>query len=295
MKKHISVDSAEGARALDVSAIGFREPKKVSSDAFVCTGFVAPNGDGLQLRVSEASVLRVTASKSSATIIVKVPKFATRLLAALDEHSVSEAMRNTDAWFMHKMSPTLIEDFYKPSTEVNSKGQGGIAARFKLVLSDTDIIPNLSSEVTYDMTIRLSGLQFRKQNFCLVWKLVQAKPAKAAAAPNKHGKVTSCMFGDDDADDDSDDASSTATNNDDDLIEPDAEDIERMVADIAATLDAIDGKCAADLKRCKEISARSKSLHQRFGKIQMQHTKGQRYSLEDLNHLSDDLHGLAEL
>lgn len=284
MKKAFTVDVSDADALAKFSALSvdFREPKKTSSDSFLCPALYGP--DVLQLRIPNAKIVRVIAGKGSATILLKVSSRVVKMLMEFDERCLSAALNNTDSWFMHKMNPALIEDFFKGSTEVNTKGQG-IVARFKLACAEGDILPNLNVDAAYDIALRLSGLQFRKQNFCALWKLTQAK-ASAVQQPqdDKKKQDRACMILDVDEDDDSA-ASSSDGESDVELLQPSHEDIDQMINDLGTEMERLDAHHNALIKHHKDCIGQLKLLRQKLSKVRSSAKPAER--LADVNAIAD--------
>jgi hypothetical protein len=208
-------------RAFDCARIGFSDPKKQGRDAYLCPAYVEPSSQ-LQMRL-HLHVLRVLpTTKDTVSIVARVPRHVTKFLSVFDEHCLDAALQNTDRWFMHSMTRALIEDFFKASTEVSSRDKG-IVARFRVALSDTEMVPMVHDGTSYDMTFKCMGLQFRRQTFAALWKITSCSSIaqQPLAFQSPDGEV--------DEDDDAD-------SQDCDLILPGQEELHGMLADMEASL-----------------------------------------------------------
>ena len=296
-KHTVDITDAAALQQVDIRSITFSEPKTISRDTCVCSTQM-PKGastapDALVVRIPGAKILRMSSQKGSATVLTKVNKAALNFIMALDDVCLNAAMNKASEWFMHKIKTSLIDDFFRPSTEASSKAHGGVAARFKLLLSEDDMVPNLVEGMSYDMTMKFVGLQFRKQHFCALWKIAGIKHADAKV------KVD---FVEDDLDDDDDDSRDAAFTDDDLLSQFTMDDIRNMVHDLRASMDALEAYHAAEAKKHKAVLASLKAMKLRLGGIDTGSEQQNDISSSNMNDimrlvnkLSEELAGLTNI
>lgn len=257
-QKSASIDiTGEAGASFAFDTLSFAEPKNVSKDTCICAATLKGKADGLVIRMPAARVVRVSLQKGSATVQTRVNRAAIRFIMGLDERCLASAMANASEWFMHKVKSSLIEDFFRPSTEVTNKTDGSVVARFKLAISDEDLVPNILEGQYYDLGMKLVGLQFRKQHFCALWKLVALGGADAASVPGAALERLSFI-------DDSDDEMISGICDDDVISQITQEDIRTMVSDIDGLLQVQEARLAEENKRLKSSLASVKSMKQRL-------------------------------
>lgn len=248
------VDISSSNLSYDFSAVCFSEPKNVSKDTCICAASIRNNKtcDGIVIRMPSSHIIRVSVQKGSATIHAKINKPAIKFIMSLDDRCLTSAVENASEWFMHKVKSSLIEDFFKPSTEVNTKTDG-VVARFKLILSEEDMVPNLLEGGYYDLSMKFVGLQFRKQHFCALWQIVSVTPVDE---PRVSHTSTKLAFLDDESDDE-----------DDILAQISLDEINTMVHDLQKSLDDVDKGIASKMKELKASSASVKGMKQRLADV----------------------------
>jgi hypothetical protein len=101
---------------------------------------------------------------------------------ALDERVIEVAKNSVDAWFLHRMDPDLVEEYYRGNSATDIRH--GIVARF--VVEGTC---KLEVGGAVDLTMQFHGVQFRRQYFTATWKLVSSVPAA-----DPHHKVADDRF-----------------------------------------------------------------------------------------------------
>ena len=141
---------------------------------------------------------------------------------------------------------------------------------------DSDVaVPHPEVGHDLDMTVRLVGLQFRRQNFCLVWKLVAAR-----AVPSLAG-MTFVDSGDEhEAEEDAP--------SDEELLRPSADDVAAIVSDLDRRLGVFEGEAASRAKACK-------ALRQRLARLRDKKRGSDAcFSLKELDSLADDVAALAD-
>lgn len=168
---------------LDFSQLRFSAPKDAEDrgDSKVCVSraFLLPGKSSLKVRLTRATVSRVTHSRKDAhTVSVSIAQGGElqAFLLALDARALEVAQANVDAWFMSKMNADLVEEYYRGCSGAQF-GQGSVG---RFVIDGTPELPAAFSEpgAAADVLLQLVGLQFRPQYFTCVWKVV-----KATAAP----------------------------------------------------------------------------------------------------------------
>jgi len=282
----IDITTEASATSFDMATLAFSEPKNAGSDTCVCVS--VPN---VAVKVARARVVRLTAQKKSATLLVKVNKVATKFMLAFDEQCLGIATSHASEWFMHKVNPSLIEDFFRPSTEVNAKSDGSIVVRFKLVMSDDDLVPSLSAGSDYDLTLKLVGLQFRKQHFCAVWKMASS----SAAAEQPSDRFGFIVQGLDSADDDTD---TDARVTDDDLLEQlSLDEVTSMIGTIRASVETMEAHHTEELRRHRTTLSHVKTVRQTFDADLAQYAQAsalQNISRKSINDIIKTINALSD-
>lgn len=191
-KHHVILDASDASSLSSFDAaqcIAFQEPKKMSRDCCICHASISshqtPNSkphatkshaSSLVLNIPRARLVRTLKTKDSVTLLVKTTKSVHKCLMGIDDWSLTSAMEHSEKWFMHNVNASLIEDFFKGSVEVDCR-TGTRVARFKLYVNPDDdglLTPTMTIGREYSLSLKFVGLQFRKQNFAAVWKLVEA-------------------------------------------------------------------------------------------------------------------------
>ena len=159
----------------DFNALRFAPPKDVgeSGEACVARAYMMPGRSALRVKIEGCEVVKVRESRKNApTVIASACKTALAMLMALDEHILGIAKANIDAWFLHKMNADLVEEYYRGNSATDLKR--GVLARFVL---EGKLASSVQEGHAVDLTLQLIGVQFRRQYFTPVWKLVAATPS----------------------------------------------------------------------------------------------------------------------
>jgi hypothetical protein len=169
------------AEAPDMGGLRFAPPRSDTDEECLAKAFIMPGKTPLRLRVRGCLVTKVAESrKNSPTMFVRASggSSLTAYAMALDDHVVQVAKTNIDAWFLHKMNADLVEEYYRGSTATDSTH--GVVGRF--VLSGR-LPETLAVGASYDLTLHLVGVQFRRQYFTAVWTLLAHDAVEADQAP----------------------------------------------------------------------------------------------------------------
>lgn len=260
-------DYRHSISALD--AVSFAEPSHTGKETCLCPLDTA-HGAAMHVKLPYVRVVKIAVQKGTATLLLQTSNSIVRFLTALDARCLRCALDNSNSWFMHRIKSDLIEDFFRPSTELlatdapaSTDGACGstIAARLKVQLPDGELgVMNIKEGQAYEMNLKLLGLQFRKQHFCVVWKLLAAKKvaAKKAAPPVAFLE-------------DEEGAGSAATTTDDDILLAgfsSKDDFAAILDGIGMTLSAREAEHLQHVKDHKAALAHIKGLRQRLSGIQ---------------------------
>ena len=236
----------KGGFAEVFDAIRFAPPKEdgESSDACVAKAYVMPGRAALRVALRGCKVVRVRESRKNVpTVHFLCGRHELEMLMALDERVVAIAKTSIDAWFMHKMNPDLVEEYYRGNTETDIKH--GIVAR---IVIDGKLAKRMASpsETPVDVTLRLVGVQFRRQFFTPVWKIVSAEPSSIKSVSCHPSFLVDDQVDGDDitGEDEQDDAGPTQ----DECLE--------MRQTLMATLIAREGKVEDDLNKVRHLIQR---------------------------------------
>jgi hypothetical protein len=253
-----AIDVSSETTSVNLSTLSFAEPKSCGKDAcLLCAATFVHDGkpDSLTIRIPNAKIVRLATQKGSATVQVKINKPATKFMVGLDERCLHVALEKASVWFMHKVKTALIEDFFKPSTEVSNIADG-ITVRYKLAVAEDDMVPTLTEGHAYDLTLRLLGLQFRKQHFSALWSLTSVK-----GVSKKHAADVTFVPADDASSGEPEDAGFT----DDDIIADIAkDDIVAMCKDTRVAIEQSEARHAEQLKIHKTALSSLKIMKQKL-------------------------------
>jgi hypothetical protein len=227
------------------------------------------HGAAMHVKLPYVRVVKISVQKGTATLLLQTSNSVVRFLTALDARCLRCALDNSNSWFMHRIKSDLIEDFFRPSTELlatdapsSEDGAGStIAARLKVQLPDGELaVPNIKEGQAYEMNLKLLGLQFRKQHFCVVWKLLAAKKVSAKKASPPVAFL-----------EDEEGAGSAAATTDDDILLAgfsSKDDFTAILDGIGMTLSAREAEHLQHVKDHKAALAHVKGLRQRLSSIQ---------------------------
>lgn len=270
MPSPVLTTSIEGGLSpdFDVNRIAFLEPRNKSSDTCICDAYVTSPStmDGqppttnttkrktaLHVKVGCAQIVKSSSSvKGCVTLLARVPKAVLDAAAQLDARFLQAAVSGTDGWFLHKMNPSMVEDFFRPSVELFGPRRE-VVARFRILTSSEDLVPALAVDGHYDLTLKLVGLLFRRQQFCAAWRIVAA---------NATSNVL--MMSDDDDESTSPDYDADEVR---ELLRPSPEDIVQALAGFAQNLSAQQQRHSLAVQSHKAALGQIKSLSQRVAAL----------------------------
>jgi hypothetical protein len=214
----IDIEAQSDGIGLDMASLKLSAPRTMPSDkddVCMAKAVVMPAKAVLKLRVRNLKVARIVDGRIP-TLLARVGRPVRDFLMALDSRVVATTKENNAAWFLHQMDADLVEDYYRSSTVTDAAH--GVLARF--VLDSTPIPPHLLSPCNVvDAVLQLVGVQFRRQYYTVVWKVVSSVAAE----------VQSCAFGLSDGDD-------SASESDADDVGPTDEDTMELRRALASRL-----------------------------------------------------------
>lgn len=210
-------DGAGGARR-QIECLRIAPPREISDGSDVCLAraYVVPARVGMRVRIRCCKIARVTDSrKNTTTIFLRGHKEARRFMMDMDARITDITKNNIDAWFMHKISPDLVDEYYRSSTTADHLG---VIVR-AVIVDGTNKLSAISGAfdggASVDLHMQLLGVQFRRQYFAPVWRLLGAEVSKEQPPPVRRKRQPAFndgpLFsedeedGDDDADEDVDD------------------------------------------------------------------------------------------
>jgi hypothetical protein len=161
-----------------MAALRFTPPRQLNAaangggEACLARAYVMPGRMALRLTFPACRVVKVRGQ----TLHVRTSRTALDLLMMLDERVTEVAKSSVDAWFLHRMDPDLVEEYYRGNSAIDSRH--GIVARFVV---DAQLQQQLD-DAPLDLTMQFHGVQFRRQYFTAVWKLIKAVPAAPSSA-----------------------------------------------------------------------------------------------------------------
>jgi hypothetical protein len=237
----ISVGPGKPHVDTDFDALRFAPPRDVgeSGEACVARAYMMPGRSALRVNIAGCEVVKVRESrKNTPTVIASTCKSALAMLMALDEHILGIAKANIDAWFLHKMNADLVEEYYRGNSATDLKR--GVLARFVL---EGKLASSVQDGRSVDMTLQLIGVQFRRQYFTPMWKLVSATPSVVVAPSAKNAK---CRFLDAD-----DDEGCDEEGGDDDG--PSMEECVDLRETLMAQLFRMESQCEERMKNIREL------------------------------------------
>jgi hypothetical protein len=177
-----SSKGSKGSKVVEVSAVGaghhedvlaalrFTPPRQTNStdggEACLARAYVMPGRSALRVAFPSCRIVKVRGQ----TVHARAPREALDLLMSLDERVIEVAKNSVDAWFLHRMDPDLVEEYYRGNSATDIRH--GIVARF--VVEGTC---KLEVGAAVDLTMQFHGVQFRRQYFTATWKLVSSVPA----------------------------------------------------------------------------------------------------------------------
>lgn len=194
-----------------LSRVRFAAPRPCAADTGdVCMAraYLMPARTAFRIRVRSCGIVKTCESRKNCyTLYVKTSERRSRsslthFLMSLDARVIEVAKANVDAWFKHNMNADLIEEYYKGNTTPII--DHGVAARFAV---DGRLPPSIKQLVgpstagCADLHLQLVGVQFRRQYFTCIWKVISCDPSPTAAAALL---VNNCLLTSDDEDADQD-------------------------------------------------------------------------------------------
>lgn len=230
-----------------------------TSGDLLARGSLQPGRTALRVRITGARLLRAPcdpAQRPTQTLVLDVGRDARRWLMRLDECAVRETRENIGAWFASRLTPDLVDDYYRSSAQpghataarvmVDPPGEGAWWATV------------CGASAALDVTLQLAGIYFRRQHLALLWRVVELRPAPAAAparAPRDDGEdggdEDGRGCGDDDEDDDDED-----DDEDEGLAAPSLEERGELLAGLTARLARVRELAGAALREADDIGAR---------------------------------------
>lgn len=172
-----AVEKQRGEEAM--GALRFTPPRQLNNpstggEACLARAYVMPGRSSLRLTFPSCRIVKTRGN----TLHVRTSRAALDLLMTLDERIIEVAKNSVDAWFLHRMDPDLVEEYYRGNSATDIKH--GIVARF--VVDAAELSSQCTVGCPLDLTMQFHGVQFRRQYFTAVWKLIQATPAVAGPA-----------------------------------------------------------------------------------------------------------------
>jgi hypothetical protein len=183
----------------------FKAPKEADG-MYVCHA-VMPQSRRLQVKVDSAKVASVSsAGNKTRRVYLSLSKDQARQLMALDEFILSYVKDHLESWFDGNLDESLVDDYHRPIV-VAEAGMGVCA---KIVMASKSVSGGAATlEPGYhDATFQLIGVQFMKQQFCLVWRLATASPPSIEDEVSRAEEDNSRRYGflsDSETDDNSED------------------------------------------------------------------------------------------
>ena len=298
----------------DWSTLEFMDPTNMGKDACVCHVAGAP----LHVTLPCVRVARVVAMQQTdcVTLSLHASKDLVRSFLLLDKRCLFLALANCSSWFMHRIKADLIEDFFRPSTELIAASDGNndgghkndtrssaVAVRLKVMVPEGELIPNVREGQWYNMAFTLLGLQFRKQHFCVLWKLAAVHTVnKPRSTPTMRPAYNQYLIG-------GSDDGSEGTDNDTDVLDEDilqcgfssAADVDALVSGMHDALRRKETYHTAQSKIHRAALTSLKSIGQRLSHVQglledanLRPTLRVSDALKTLNVLSDELATLQD-
>ena len=156
-----------------------REQSESSGEACIAKAYMMPGKAALRVKLIGCQVTGIRESRKNApTVLARASKATIALLMSLDEHVLSIVKTNVDAWFLHRMHADLVEEYYRGNTATHIKH--GVLGRFVLDGERTAVV---TDGAIVDLHMQFVGIQFRRQYFTPVWKVLSAEPSDAKATP----------------------------------------------------------------------------------------------------------------
>ena len=169
--KVVDVVAGTGPHDDVLAAVRFTPPRQSSStnggEACLARAYVMPARCALRIAFPGCRIVKVRGQ----TVHARAPREALDLLMSLDERVIEVAKNSVDAWFLHRMDPDLVEEYYRGNSATDIRH--GIVARF--VVEGTC---KLEVGATVDLVMQFHGVQFRRQYFTATWKLVSSVTAE---------------------------------------------------------------------------------------------------------------------
>jgi hypothetical protein len=201
-QKAVLVDVEKYDDNFDFDTLSFAKPKVVageSDDVCVSKGTLDGGKTGFRIRVRRLKTARVVEGrKNSHTVFARANRAATAFMIALDARIVDATRSNVGTWFMNKIEPDLVEDYYRGSTATDAKH--GVLTRFVV----EGKLPTLMTSETggCEVVLQLTGIQFRRQYYTLVWKVVSAAPTASPPSTEPDFRIADLPFQSDEEDED---------------------------------------------------------------------------------------------
>jgi hypothetical protein len=174
-------------------SLHYRRPKP-GQDVYVANAVFRERGDDttsashrLRLKISGVEVMRVGDGLSNTlSIVLGVSKGQASELMLCDAEAIDRSQEGlVGGWFDGGLDSHLLHEYYRPVIVADAKKD--LVAKM-IVMVDSEgpqkpraLLEEASNFARSDVTLQFVGLQFRKQQFSLAWKLVEVKESVTEA------------------------------------------------------------------------------------------------------------------
>lgn len=236
----------------------FKSPKEVD-DVYLCSA-VLPQSKRLNVQIENGDVVGVANGvNKTRRVSLALSKDQAKQLMSLDDYVLTYVKNHIESWFEGNMDEALVEEYYRPV--VVAEAGKGVCAKMLVTAKNSSV--ELGD---HDATFQLVGIQFRKQQFSLIWKVVetlheedriQRQPPKTKMSDDTKHSLTS-RYGflsesESSADSDLDHGGKERTkSSEEDVPAPSWEEYETMRENTLSNLREKQSRLQAELRRTQE-------------------------------------------
>ena len=180
------------------NVLEFREPKNLTAatpnqppEARLASAFYRHDGEAsplevINIRIRSATLLhRGNACQEFATLTMSVDADSMDMLTEIDRLCLAAAVAQSGQWFQNKLPESAIVEFFSPCVTLDTgrdrRAGRSVVARLRLSTTASEVhsmIASIAPGDCYDVTLRLTGICFKKQHFWPHWKVTAATPIR---------------------------------------------------------------------------------------------------------------------
>jgi len=160
---------------VSIDQILIRAPRKYD-DAYICKTFFGAKSESSKLYVGLHNALLVNCkkpNKESVYVYLKLDNKQRRSMLKFENEIMEICKKHVDEWFepRQKLSADMLDEYFHSGFTLDKSHRP--IFKLKMYSPDGDVdMTDMTLNSTYNMTMRLVGVRFQKQNISLVWDIV---------------------------------------------------------------------------------------------------------------------------